>query len=190
MTRCNILIKNTNTDTSVWVYKHCDGYPSVTGDELKRFLSTGNNSSLDVYDMLDGLIYTYGDIYEEANYVSGDSEYIYYIYIETDVTKLSCTEMNCDWKNNKSNPVEVFSVEYPHKQDIDNIYSVKQLKNCSAKLEYLDKIDLNELGVLDDISDDMTVSEYVLREKIIEKIKSRIENDLAIELVDKKNTEQ
>lgn len=186
MTRCNILIKNMNTDTSVWVYKHCDGYPSVTGDELKRFLSTGNNSSLDVYDMLDGLIYMYGDIYEEANYVSGDSEYIYFIYIEMDVTKLSCTKMNHEWKDNKNNPVEVFSVEYPHKQDIDNIYSVKQLKNCSAKLEYLDKINLTELGVLDNISDDTTISEYVLSEKIIEKIKSRIENDLAIELVDKK----
>lgn len=185
MTRCNILIKNMDTGTSVWVYKHCDGYPSVTGDELKRFLSVGNNSSLDVYDMLDGLIYTYGDVYEEANRVSGDSAYIYFIYIETNVTKLSCAETNRDWKNNRINPVEVFSVEYPHK-DTDDTYSVKQLKNCSAKLEYLDKIDLDELGVLDSISDDMTVPEHVLREKIIEKIKSRIENDLAIELVDKK----
>jgi len=35
-TRCNIIIKDDHSQ--LWFYRHCDGYPSVTGESLKRFL--------------------------------------------------------------------------------------------------------------------------------------------------------
>ena len=70
-TRCNIKIKT--GDTTLWVYRHWDGYPAATGVDLARKLVNVKSSEEFITKLLND------DAYEVTTEQHGDIEYLYNI---------------------------------------------------------------------------------------------------------------
>lgn len=177
-TRCNIHIIDYRTNDNMWLYHHHDGYPNGVGKELTDFLAIPGNRSLPPEGMLDTLIYLYGDEYEVTDGEHGDIDYKYIIDIYEDKCIMTIIEKKDDLD------IKIADFKYPQENSgSKKSWKVSDLKKMSASLEYLDKINLNELGICDNVPDDANIDESVLRDKIIEKIQDRLYSDLAIELI-------
>lgn len=80
-TRANIIVKDSNS--TVYLYRHVDGYPERLGSELNEFLNRiKNDNYLSFYEIL-GKILT-GGIYNvrHTTGIHGDIEYKYIIEIK------------------------------------------------------------------------------------------------------------
>lgn len=177
-TRCNIHIIDYRTNDNLWLYHHHDGYPNGVGKELTDFLAISGNRSLSPEGMLDTLIYLYGDEYEVTDGEHGDIDYKYIIDIYEDKCIMTIIE--------KKDDLDIKIADFKYSQENSGSkksWKVSDLKKMSANMEYLDKINLNELGIFDNVPDDANIDENVLRDKIIEKIQDRLYSDLAIELI-------
>ena len=73
MTRCNIVV-NDSEDT-LYLYHHCDGYPKGVGKELIEYLQTNTPKTAD--EVHKGLVFMYGESYEETEGIHGDISYLY-----------------------------------------------------------------------------------------------------------------
>lgn len=76
-TRCNIQISD--KDTSLWIYRHWDGYPERTGEELRKFIKNLLPESAN--ELADFLTGASGSPYRYTECQHGDIEYLYQIYI-------------------------------------------------------------------------------------------------------------
>lgn len=70
-TRCNIKIKN--GDTTLWIYRHWDGYPAVTGNDLATKLVNVKGATEFITKLIND------DSYEVTTDQHGDIEYLYTI---------------------------------------------------------------------------------------------------------------
>ena len=70
-TRCNIKIET--GDTTLWVYRHWDGYPAATGVDLARKLVNVKSAQEFINKLLND------DAYEVTTGQHGDIEYLYNI---------------------------------------------------------------------------------------------------------------
>ena len=73
-TRCNIKIKTGNT--TLWVYRHWDGYPAATGNDLATKLVNVKDANEFINKLLND------DAYEITTEQHGDIEYLYTIKFE------------------------------------------------------------------------------------------------------------
>lgn len=80
-TRANIIVKDSNS--TVYLHRHCDGYPDGLGSELNEFLnSIKNNNNLSFYEII-GRILTGGvDDVRYTTGIHGDIEYKYIIEVQ------------------------------------------------------------------------------------------------------------
>ena len=83
-TRTNILI--TKGDTKIWLYRHCDGYPRVTGYNLASCLAECGKMNGFLTLLLDqkdeSTMYRPATpIYEFTTQMHGDIEYLYKIQL-------------------------------------------------------------------------------------------------------------
>ncbi len=171
MTRCNIYITNKLTDESLWMDKWCDGYPSITYEQLKCFLSIGSNAELSPEEIAEGLIFVYGDPYEKTDNPLGDAEYSYCIENNIGITNLICYKVEHDYAilgKDSSRFVELFRTEY-YPMDKKEACSVNELKNMTAHIEFYSTIDLNSI-VTKNLSDNVCLDDKTIKEKIISKI--------------------
>ena len=76
-TRCNVQISD--KDTSLWIYRHWDGYPECTRVELEEILKTRHPQSAN--ELGDLLVGEFGSNYRYTEGEHGDIEYLYQIYI-------------------------------------------------------------------------------------------------------------
>ena len=70
-TRCNIKIET--GDTTLWIYRHWDGYPAVTGNDLATKLVNVKNANEFITKLIND------DAYEVTTEQHGDIEYLYKI---------------------------------------------------------------------------------------------------------------
>lgn len=92
-TRTNVLIKT--PEQTIYLYRHCDGYPEVTGRNLKEII---NKKHWDCCDLATYLIQYHERLkwssedyypYELTYCIHGDIEFLYVIEILKDATKLT-----------------------------------------------------------------------------------------------------
>ena len=76
-TRCNIQINDQNTE--IWLYRHYDGYPECTGDELEEVLKDVKPESAG--QLAELLVHNFPSDYEYTTGQHGDIEYLYQIYV-------------------------------------------------------------------------------------------------------------
>lgn len=99
-TRCNIVVDDGNE--LLYLYHHHDGYPKGVGAELTEYLKSNNPQTAE--ELFNGLVFLYGDEYEETYGIHGDIEYLYKIDIAD--KKNVCLQC-CDESEN-----EIFKVEF------------------------------------------------------------------------------
>jgi hypothetical protein len=151
--------------------KWCDGYPSITYEQLKCFLSIGNNAELSPKEIAEGLIFMYGDSYEKTDNPLGDAEYSYCIENNIGITNLICYKVEhnyADWEKDSDRFVELFRTAY-YPMDKTKACSVNDLKNMTARIEFYSTIDLNNI-VTKNLSDNICLDDKTIKEKIISKI--------------------
>ena len=78
-TRCNIKIETGNT--TLWVYRHWDGYPAATGVDLARKLVNVKSANEFINKLLND------DAYEITTEQHGDIEYLYNISFSNNYEK-------------------------------------------------------------------------------------------------------
>ena len=74
-TRCNIKIET--GDTTLWIYRHWDGYPAETGNDLARKLVNVKSADEFISKLIND------DAYEVTTEQHGDIEYLYNIRFNT-----------------------------------------------------------------------------------------------------------
>ena len=77
-TRCNIKIET--GDTTLWIYRHWDGYPAETGNDLARKLVNVKSADEFITKLIND------DAYEVTTDQHGDIEYLYIIILCTHYT--------------------------------------------------------------------------------------------------------
>lgn len=103
-TRSNIIVKDDSS--KFYLYRHCDGYPDITGRHLKRTLANNAYSQFDGAKLASDLI-QYNETlkytntvyypYELTYCIHGDIEYLYVIDLKEN--SLKCYLVNgCDQK--------------------------------------------------------------------------------------------
>ena len=85
-TRATILIESKSNNESLWVYRHCDGYPEGAGEDLKEHLKNHFGVYENSYNVATSLI-KHGN-YELTSDFHGDSEFVY--KIDEDTKTLTC----------------------------------------------------------------------------------------------------
>lgn len=106
-----IIAQEPNTEytmrTSMWLYHHCDGYPSGVGSDLKKYLANLSKRSKTwemrtiVNELVDGDIIN-DNGYELTNCQHGDEEYAYLISCKEKTIK--CYKVGWDdfeWTDDK-----------------------------------------------------------------------------------------
>lgn len=102
-TRCNIILKS--GDMQVYLYHHCDGYPSGVGAYLQKLIG----HKWEIYDWVNYLLKNTEDKgYEFTNMLHGDIEYCYVIDVEADTLKCYSVYYGCDEQGNVDFNKQVF----------------------------------------------------------------------------------
>lgn len=100
-TRCNIIIKGMefNKKTSVMLYRHLDGYPSVTGkellDKLNGYISTNADSKIYFDSLVNNLLKSKDGKYEYSSQMHIDIEWLY--TIDLTKNKIYVQSVDVDW---------------------------------------------------------------------------------------------
>lgn len=76
-TRCNIQINDPNTE--IWLYRHWDGYPEVTGEDMKDYLRYMMPETAS--QLAEAIVNNDSEHYRYTKSQHGDIEYLYQIYI-------------------------------------------------------------------------------------------------------------
>ena len=194
-TRCNIYIHDSRDGSSLWIYHHHDGYPEGVGRQLKDFLSDADNRLLRPEGMLEGLVYVYGDEYEETTNQHGDISYRYDIEITPVLTTLTINRMSYTFEGNryKQGHDEIEKVEYIN--DIssgkempagnEKSWKVSELRKMLAKISFEETVNLMDCGITDNIPDDMKIHESTIRYKIIDFLLKSFEKNACVEFIEK-----
>lgn len=109
-TRCHTIIKK--GEDKAYVYRHFDGYPEETGNDLKTFMNI-SKGSFNEWSVNDFATYLgkYNDAYEFENYgIHGDEDYIY--FIDMDKKTLECYEVLDEPSEVKENMDFVFKEKF------------------------------------------------------------------------------
>lgn len=100
-TRATICIKEKN-EQDIWVYHHCDGYPTGIGSDLKRYLNTLKYRWIATEianDLIKDRVALKDDGYELTSGQHGDEAYAY--LIDCDERTIKCYNINFnqfEWK--------------------------------------------------------------------------------------------
>lgn len=156
MTRCNIVV-NDGTDT-LYIYHHCDGYPKGVGNQLTRYLQC--NTPLKAQDVFDGLVFMYGDEYEETFCVHGDIEYLYTIDILEDKITLKCDNVYEDKK--------AFALEFKKGDVIEDVLTKKDIERLEVTMEI--KYDTPKSKIYKNMPVDMSIPQSKFIEKVIDEV--------------------
>ena len=118
-TRCHVIVTKNNPNKYLiggakgYVYRHHDGYPSTTGEDLRNFISKNKEKikNWSVEDFCNNLS-KHNDQYEYENYgVHGDEEYIYFVNLDTN--KFECYSiLNYIASEDVSNDVRIFNENF------------------------------------------------------------------------------
>lgn len=101
VTRCNIIIKGMqfNKKTSIMLYRHWDGKPSVTGKELlnklKDYISTNVDSKICFDSLVNNLLKSRDGKYEYSSQMHMDIEWLY--TIDLTKNKIYVQSVDMDW---------------------------------------------------------------------------------------------
>lgn len=80
-TRANIIVKDSNS--TVYLYRHSDGYPGGLGSEIHEFLNNIKNGNyLSLYDIVGRILTGSIDDIEYTDRIHGDVEYKYIIEVQ------------------------------------------------------------------------------------------------------------
>ena len=142
-TRCNIKIKT--GDTTLWIYRHWDGYPAETGVDLATKLVHVKNANEFIAKLLkDGA-------YEVTTEQHGDIEYLYNIIFPTWNGRDSSNDMSIHFETlkrsgfNKDRDEDTFEhLEnyYRDQSEEESEFSSKSIENLvdTTKKEILNKL--------------------------------------------------
>lgn len=156
MTRCNIVV-NDSTDT-LYIYHHCDGYPKGVGQQLIKYLQC--NTPLRAQDVLDGLVFMYGEEYEETSSVHGDIEYLYTIDIRNDRISLKCDDV---YANKKA-----FSCDFAKGDVIETALSKKDIERLEVTIEL--KYDTPKSKVYQNMPVDMNIPQRKFVDMVVDEV--------------------
>ena len=99
-TRCHTIVNKDGHEA--FIYRHCDGYPSGAGEDLKAFINE-NKDNLENWSVNDfgAELQNYGYGYEFENIgVHGDEDYVYFVDLDNKV--LECYKSKDDASPDKS----------------------------------------------------------------------------------------
>jgi hypothetical protein len=140
-TRCNIKIKT--GDTTLWIYRHWDGYPAATGNDLVRKLVNVKSADEFITKLIND------DNYEVTTDQHGDIEYLYNITFTEYYTEVFKMEIRFETLERSGFSSEQDEDTFNH---LDNYYRTQsdedkklsfksnELLEGSSKKEILDKL--------------------------------------------------
>ena len=100
-TRCHVVIKDDDNEFEVthFIYRHCDGYPSGAGEDLKTILREYKSDlGFNIPDLVKEIIDSDNGFEDENCGIHGDEEYIYMIDIEsTEECTIICYDILSGW---------------------------------------------------------------------------------------------
>lgn len=156
MTRCNIVV-NDGTDT-LYIYHHCDGYPKGVGQQLIKYLQC--NTPLRAQDVLDGLVFMYGEEYEETSGIHGDIGYLYTIDIRDDRISLKCDDVYANAK--------AFGCDFPKGDVIETALSKKDIERLEVTIEL--KYDTPKSKVYRNMPVDMNIPQGKFIDMVVDEV--------------------
>jgi len=108
-TRCNVIVQDIDVRRrSVCAYRHTDGYPSCTGEELEYILKNlASQNKLFFENIVTELVLTDGIFEFDGSWIHGDINFLYTITIFSNYTEFKCEAI--DFNNNKE---EVFTKQF------------------------------------------------------------------------------
>lgn len=112
-TRANILLLETGN--RLWIYHHCDGYPSYLGDALMKIMQKHKEHKwLDIYELANEMIKNKEDDgFEITNDRHCDIEYIYIINVEEQSIECRKTSFGSIY-----NDTTIIEAKYNNDEDI------------------------------------------------------------------------
>ena len=100
-TRCHVVIKDDDNKFEVthFIYRHCDGYPSAAGEDLKTILREYKSDlGFNIPDLVKEIMDSDNGFEDENCGIHGDEEYIYMIDIEsTEECTIICYDILSGW---------------------------------------------------------------------------------------------
>ena len=122
-TRCNVIVKGKSCGKNVKaiLYRHWDGYPSVTGEDLLEKLNSCCNGEIYFDSFVNSLIKESTE-YEYTSQIHGDIEYLY----EIDCCKRTIKVMEVGYDS------ETMKQTFGKKQDVKKMFGVtikNEIKN-------------------------------------------------------------
>jgi len=97
-TRANIILEEMGNH--LWLYHHCDGYPSYLGKHLMEFMSTKHKKDYaDIYDIANELFKNDDNGFELTQKRHGDIEYLYIINIENKTIECIKTGFDTEYED-------------------------------------------------------------------------------------------
>lgn len=94
-TRANIVLQEKGS--ALWLYHHCDGYPSYLGWKLMQIMEKHKKDYSDIFDIANEMFKDKEDDgFEITKGQHGDIEYLYLIDIQD--KKISCSDAARDFK--------------------------------------------------------------------------------------------
>lgn len=169
MTRCNIVV-NDSEDT-LYLYHHCDGYPKGVGKELIDYLQTNTPKTAD--DVFKGLVFMYGDSYEETNGIHGDISYLYTIDIDNDLIKLRC--------ENPDNDDVLFECTFNGGDSTDATLTKKDIENMQININI--GYNTKKSDVYKNMPADMSVKEKMFLDMVIDDVVKHIRRKSSLDYI-------
>ena len=139
-TRCNIKIES--GDTTLWIYRHWDGYPAETGVDLARKLVNVKSAGEFVAKLLKD------DAYEVTTSQHGDIEYLYTIVFHepytTDTTRGKQVFFEATKRDNWKEETVFISLDNYYRnqseQDTEKQIESHEFLDNTSKKEVLNKL--------------------------------------------------